>query len=462
MIVARGAVVLLLAGTAILIVLLAAPATAQEASELLASPRHETEARQVKYVEFTVERLLQEVAVVSSRSSAWFGFNTPEVQIHLPRCDNSIYADIEFSEPKLTDDGGAEVAYESERGIYDHELFLDELRFKAVDDAESSEPPQFAMAEGTVRLRYPLSVRTLSLRPDQALPADVVVRFDGPFVHWQQGGIEVPEAASFSGIEPMRAFDKDGRQLERHPNQGFKMVDNITTERYAYWGEVAELRIDVVEQWAVLEISYQLPPVPLLAQSKVGEPQALQDKVEPTAGGTVSIKVPERAVEEAASAAAGVATDGAGLEAIIAGVSPAEAKRRLQGLGYSTVDDSMFVMSAVQGDTEAVRMFLAAGLPVDTRYDDRTPLLSAAMTGQVETALLLIEAGADVNAADSNSSTSLIWSAQKCATHELVQALVDAGADVNAQAKGGATPLMMAKVMSCTENLRILTEAGVK
>jgi hypothetical protein len=69
-----------------------------------------------------------------------------------------------------------------------------------------------------------------------------------------------------------------------------------------------------------------------------------------------------------------------------------------------------------------------AGLPVDARHDDRTPLLSAAMYGRVETALLLI----------------------------------DAGADVNARARGGGNPLMMATVMSCTENAEILKKAGAR
>jgi len=445
---ARGGAVLLL----IAMLLSAMPAVGQEASELLASPKYESDAREPSFVEYTAERLEQEVVVVSGRSSAVFSFNTPGVRIHLPRCDNSVYAQVELSEPVLRDAQGNEVAYEPERGLYDHELFLDQYRFAKAEGSE--DPPEYAMAEGTITVRYPLRVKTLTMSPGQPLPAGVVVSFDGPFLKWQQGGVELPEAASFTGITPMRIYDAEGRRLKRHPSQEYRSVNGVTTERLAYWGEIAELQVDTVEQWAVLDISYRLPQAPLLSQSKVGAPIKLKDKVEPTPGGTVTMTV--RSEVPAGEAA------GEDAQPITAAISPDAARERLAELGYSEVNESMLVMSAVKGETEAVRMFLAAGLPVDARYDDRTPLLSAAMYGRVETALLLIEAGADVNARDTNDSTPLLWAAQKCEAHELVRALVEAGADVNAKAKGGGNPLMMATVMSCTENTDILTKAGAK
>jgi hypothetical protein len=282
---ARGGAVLLLIAT----LLWAIPAVAQEASELLASPKHESDALEPSFLEYTAERLEQEVVVVSGRSSAVFSFNTPGVRIHLPRCDNSVYAQVELSEPVLRDAQGNEVAYEPEPGLYDHELFLDQYRFGAAEG--SDDPPEYAVAEGTITVRYPLRVKTLTMRPGQPLPAGVVASFDGPFLTWQQGGVELPEAVPFTGITPMRIYDTEGRQLERHPHQQYRSVNGVTTERFAYWGEIAELQVDTVEQWAVLDISYRLPQAPLHPQSKVGAPIKLQDEVEPTPGGTVTMTV---------------------------------------------------------------------------------------------------------------------------------------------------------------------------
>jgi len=141
------------------------------------------------------------------------------------------------------------------------------------------------------------------------------------------------------------------------------------------------------------------------------------------------------------------------------------ARQRLSELGYSEVTESLFVMSAHAGDLEAVKAFLDYGLSVDSkdpRDHTTTPLLGAATLDTPDIGLVLIQAGADVNAKDTNGSTALIWAAQRCGLHELVKALVEAGADVNAKAAGGATPLMMAEISNCSDNIAILQQAGAK
>ena len=61
-------------------------------AELLGSPRVIEGAVEPVFTVLTADQLKQQLKVVSSRSFALRGFNSPEVQIHLPPCDNSVYA----------------------------------------------------------------------------------------------------------------------------------------------------------------------------------------------------------------------------------------------------------------------------------------------------------------------------------------------------------------------------------
>jgi uncharacterized protein len=145
-------------------------------------------------------------------------------------------------------------------------------------------------------------------------------------------------------------------------------------------------------------------------------------------------------------------------------VSEAERKQALADLrahGYPITDGSQFLNAAAQNDLEAVRLFLRSGMPVDTK-DDRdhatTALINATFMDQPEMALLLLEAGADVNA--NNGTTPLMNAAGKCDMTEVVRILIDRGADLDARAPGGATPLGMAKLFNCEENEKLLRKAG--
>ncbi len=146
-------------------------------------------------------------------------------------------------------------------------------------------------------------------------------------------------------------------------------------------------------------------------------------------------------------------------------VQKKQAQETLFKLGYREFTESMFVMSAHQGDIRAAKAFLAYGLAVDSKDSDHvtTPLLAAAMTpDSPELGLFLIAAGANVNVTDENGSSALLWASEKCTKGELVKALIAAGANVNAKAAGGATPLMMAELNKCSESVRLLKKAGAK
>ena len=72
-----------------------------------------------------------------------------------------------------------------------------------------------------------------------------------------------------------------------------------------------------------------------------------------------------------------------------------------------------------------------------------TPLMHAAAYGSIEAMKLLLEAGADVNAANDFNATALLWCARD---PDKARLLIEHGADVNAQSKQGRTPLMLASM----------------
>jgi hypothetical protein len=415
-----------------------------ERAELLGNVRVVEEAVEPDFIDLTAEQLKEQLEVVSSRCYAVYGFNNPEVRIHLPRCDNSVYASVEFSEPRLLDASGIEVPYELERGIYDHDTHSDEIRFAPVDVGQTVE---FARAEGSITLRYPIRMRTVAIRAGASAPAGLTVTIDGPFVSWSDPEEVLPEAASFTSVEQFRAVDAAGRRLEQNPWKGFSMQGGVSFDTYAFWGEVAELRIDVVEEWAELEISYSLPSIEPLPATRAGTaPESTV--VEATPGGTVDIRV--------------VAADHHQGEEPAAEMSKDQALAELQELGFRRFDANSFILAATRGKADALSLFIAAGMPVDSQSGGRTALMSAAMMGHVEAGKVLIDAGADVNQPDGTGSPPLSRLVMQCGATELVRAFIDAGADLSGQLPGGTTLRQMAELSGCTENAKVLKAAGAK
>ena len=102
---------------------------------------------------------------------------------------------------------------------------------------------------------------------------------------------------------------------------------------------------------------------------------------------------------------------------------------------------SPLIIAAVFGQIEVVRALIKAGADVNSRNNEgSTPLITAAVFGQIEVARALIEAGADVNSRNNEGSTPLHTAAFFCRT-EIVEALLDNGADKNARNNAGRTAL---------------------
>jgi len=145
-----------------------------------------------------------------------------------------------------------------------------------------------------------------------------------------------------------------------------------------------------------------------------------------------------------------VARQGEGEPAPPAGQDGGEAAAPAgQGKGEPPPTDDTVWTAVVRGDLAAVRQYVAAGADINgthllpkTPGKGGTPLHVAISSRQIETAKLLIELGADVNARAANelSNVPLHWAAF-AGLMDFVQVLVEAGANVNAGDKNGYTAL---------------------
>ena len=136
-------------------------------------------------------------------------------------------------------------------------------------------------------------------------------------------------------------------------------------------------------------------------------------------------------------------------------------KQRLAEMGIE-FSEKNYVDCIIQGNIEAVRLFLSAGMSPDEKNEGLPPILEASRRGYSEVALALIEAGADVNARDAYGVTAMMFAAI-CGSAEVIERLIDEGADVNAQDLNGRSVLIEALT---TENdipvstIQSLFEAG--
>lgn len=91
--------------------------------------------------------------------------------------------------------------------------------------------------------------------------------------------------------------------------------------------------------------------------------------------------------------------------------------------------EAALVLAAAKGDTKKVKDLLDKGVNVDTRDPDgnATPLCHAAWFGHADTAQLLIERGADVNAKKSDGA-SVLTLATMSGHKDIAEMLKKAGA----------------------------------
>jgi ankyrin repeat protein len=120
---------------------------------------------------------------------------------------------------------------------------------------------------------------------------------------------------------------------------------------------------------------------------------------------------------------------------------------------------SLMLSAATKGDTPEVIEHLKS-VPVNSRNaEGRTALMEAAIHGHVDTANVLIAAGANPNLEDKDGLTALMVETRK-GNLQTVKALIAAGADVNHQDKDGLTALMVGTRKGNLEIVKALIAAG--
>ena len=131
----------------------------------------------------------------------------------------------------------------------------------------------------------------------------------------------------------------------------------------------------------------------------------------------------------------------------------ARAKLEKKNLPYT---EAAFRRVVEEGDTDAVDLFLAAGMSPDVRdTSGRTALINAASRGSNNISQKLLRKGADVNTRDGAGLTALMESARND-HRETTKVLLENGADVNLTDNHGQTALIRAAAQGHSDIVRML------
>ncbi len=114
-----------------------------------------------------------------------------------------------------------------------------------------------------------------------------------------------------------------------------------------------------------------------------------------------------------------------------------------------------------EGDVEAVKLFLAAGMPATTGEPGGGVLETAVEGGHAEVVRVLLAAGADPNGVG-YAGTPLLAVAADRQGADVVRALLQGGADVARKGAGNATALHAAAGAGRLDNVELLLAAGAK
>lgn len=260
---------------------------------IASAPAGAEDKREPKLASVTDAQLKEGISARAGRNYAWMGYNTPEIHLQLPAVDNSAYAEATFEPPRLLDKAGKPVAYEVEHGLYDAETHRNEIRFVPKGAKPNSPPVEFTRAVGTIKVRYPVAGRTLVIKPGAAPVAAGAARVSATptsLIVDAPAGWKMLEAPFNSGLEePLRVYDASGKRLEEdRPQQLMEgREDGGQKTTHVFKGKVAQVKLDVIDEWAEADLAYDLAPMAKLPAEGAGMTPAGGDEggpaVKPTA-----------------------------------------------------------------------------------------------------------------------------------------------------------------------------------
>jgi ankyrin repeat protein len=108
-----------------------------------------------------------------------------------------------------------------------------------------------------------------------------------------------------------------------------------------------------------------------------------------------------------------------------------------------------------------IELLINAGADVDAALaEGETPLMTAARTGKTDAVRVLLKRGARVNAVETwKHQTALMWAAHE-GNAETVKLLIEAGANINARSMFGWTPLLFAARQGQIDAIKALVAGG--
>lgn len=237
----------------------AKPETFGEHAWVIRAPRYLPPVRDAEFGEMDAETL-RRTRVEGRRTYAFYGFNEPKLCALLPPRDNCGFAKVEMVELTLFDAAGELIEHELKGGWFDYEDMVRRFDFSGKDD----QPVEYSHAAGTVKVRCPAKLKTVTLTGDRPEADGLKASFYGPKVTIE--GVELRyDMFAPDRFTVIRGYDAGGHRLRL-----FNAPIGRGKAACGFWGTPARVEILVPEGWVEAEISFDAPAAPRLPESQQG------------------------------------------------------------------------------------------------------------------------------------------------------------------------------------------------